>query len=418
MARLLATSLLVFAACAPAGEPTDTVGNGGGKEDRADSRPGDILSTTLKVDLATRHANAILEVKPDGDGRLELDVHGLAIKDVTAPYELRDGRLLLERLPATARVGISYDFGVHDQSDGLLPSGVTLIWPYHCGNVFPCHSDPGDGMVFDLQLENVPEGQVAIFPDRIETDAPSYMLAWAVGNYGHEALGATSAGTRVNVFWLPGGKTNALAGTRHLTEVFDWLERTLGPYAFGHEVGSVSAKWGAGALGGMEHHPFWHVADEAMDDEETHAHEAAHGWYGDGVRIRCWEDFVLSEGTVSYLAARALGQVAGEDVEKEVWEDYQQRLEDAGPGIAWPHGCNQVDIIKDGLFSDLPYMRGAFFYKEVAAAIGAETLDQVLGSFYRDHRGQAAGFFDILVAIENETGFDAGPLAMKWLRTR
>jgi hypothetical protein len=79
----LPPSLLVFAACAPAGEPTDTVGNGGGKEDRADSRPGDILSTTLKVDLATRHANAILEVKPDGDGRLELDVHGLAIKDVT-----------------------------------------------------------------------------------------------------------------------------------------------------------------------------------------------------------------------------------------------------------------------------------------------------------------------------------------------
>jgi aminopeptidase N len=295
---------------------------------------------------------------------------------------------------------------------------VTLIWPYHCGNVFPCHTDPGDGMVFDLQLENVPEGQVAIFPDRIETDAPSYMLAWAVGNYGHEALGATSAGTRVNVFWLPGGKTNALAGTRHLTEVFDWLERTLGPYAFGHEVGSVSAKWGAGALGGMEHHPFWHVADEAMDDEETHAHEAAHGWYGDGVRIRCWEDFVLSEGTVSYLAARALGQVAGEDVEKEVWEDYQQRLEDAGPASPGRTAATRSTSSRTASSRTSRTCAAPSSTRRSPRRSAPRRSTRSSGASNRDHRGQAAGFFDILVAIENETGFDAGPLAMKWLRTR
>jgi aminopeptidase N len=41
-----------------------------------------------------------------------------------------------------------------------------------------------------------------------------------------------------------------------------------------------------------------------MGREVDQVHEAAHGWFGDGVRLRCWEDFVLSEGTASHLDAR------------------------------------------------------------------------------------------------------------------
>src|SRR5439155_6115404 len=135
----------------------------------------------------------------------------------------------------------------------------------------------------------------------IPADAPSYMLAWAVGDYTKVDLGTTSAGRKVSVSYLPGGKAAALAGTKHLPQYFDWLERTYGGYLFGNEVGSVSAAWGAGAFGGMEHHPFWHISNGSLGDAETHAHEAAHGWFGDGVRIACWEDLTLSEGTVSYL---------------------------------------------------------------------------------------------------------------------
>ena len=65
---------------------------------------------------------------------------------------------------------------------------------------------------------------------------------------------------------------------------------------FGSKAGIVSVAWPAGAFGGMEHHPFSHVAEAAMDSEETLVHESAHGWFGDGIRIGCWEDFVLSEG--------------------------------------------------------------------------------------------------------------------------
>ncbi len=411
--------LLGAAACAPEGTASSSdEPDGGAKEDRGDERAADILSMALTVDVSSRHAKAVLEVRPDGKGRLELDVHGLDVTTVSVPHRLQDGRLLFEDLPSAGTVlTIRYQLDLQDASDGLLASGVTLIWPYHCGNLFPCRSNPDDGLTFSVELLGVPEGELAIVPPRIEIDAPAYMLAWAVGPYTHHPLGETEAGTRVSVYYLPRGKTAALEGTRHLVGVFDWLERTLGPYAYGDEVASVSASWGGGAFGGMEHHPFWHVAEGAMDDAETHAHEAAHGWFGDGVRIRCWEDFVLSEGTVSYLAARALGQVAGPDVEKEIWADYRRRLDAAGDGVAWPDtACNEIDILEDGLFSDVPYMKGAFFFRDVADEIGAELLDEVLAAFYQARRGEAARMTELLEAIEARTGFDPLPLAEEWLR--
>ena len=36
--------------------------------------------------------------------------------------------------------------------------------------------------------------------------------------------------------------------------------------------------------------------------------------------------------------------------------------------FAWPETCGAVDLLSDGLFSNIVYMKGAFFWKEVAAA--------------------------------------------------
>src|SRR5690606_36419012 len=116
----------------------------------------------------------------------------------------------------------------------------------------------------------VPADQVAIYPASIDAESPPYMLAWAVGAYTRHELGTPSAGTTISTYWLPGGQTAALAGTEHLVAAFDWLEKNIGPYAFGDEVGSVSVVWGEGMYGGMEHHPYWHIAKDAMADEVTH----------------------------------------------------------------------------------------------------------------------------------------------------
>ncbi|MSP63976.1 MAG: peptidase M1 [Myxococcales bacterium] len=412
--------LLLFAACAPdaAPEPEDDAWIDG-KGDGASAV--DIASTRLDVDLATNTAVATIGLEKNGN--IELEVGGLTITEVTDNRGRRRYKILNGKLRVSSVRGpivIAYAFSQHAHADGLLPGGSTVIWPYFCGNLFPCHSRPADGTTFALAIEGVAAGKSAVYPASIDSDAPPYMLAWAVGAYKRIDLGTTTAGTRVATYFLPKGEPAARAGTRNLVKVFDWYERKLGPYAFGGEVAAVPVVWGEGLFGGMEHHPYWHVAKDAMSDEVTQAHEAAHGWFGDGVRLRCWEDFVLSEGTVSYLSARALS-VVNPSLQAKIWAEYQGELDAAiaeGGAPAWPHGCNQIDILKDRLFTNLPYMQGAFFYKDVAATVGPDVLDGVIGRFYLAHRNRAASMQEMIDAIKTDTGFDPTPIAEARLRKK
>jgi aminopeptidase N len=409
---------LVLVGCAS--EPADTPDDEDWLDGKGDGASAvNIAETHLDVDIAAKTAVATIELERNGN--VSLEAGGLTITDVTdnrghRRFTLRDGKLRVSNVYAP--LVITYAFAQHSMADGLLPGGSTVVWPYFCGNLFPCHSQPADGTTFTLSLEGVPAGKTAIYPEAIETDAPPYMIAWAVGSYTRADLGTTPAGTKLTVDWLPGGETAARAGTKNLVKVFDWYEKTLGPYAFGKHAGSVSVVWGEGLYGGMEHHPLWHVAKDAMNDEVTQAHEAAHGWFGDGVRIRCWEDFVLSEGTVSYLSARALS-VVSPAMEAKIWDEYQDELDAAiaeGGSPAWPKGCGQIDIIEDKLFTNLPYMQGAFFYKDVAARVGPAVLDGVIGRFYVKYKNKAAGMQDMIDAIKRETGFDPTPIAEQRLR--
>jgi aminopeptidase N len=418
---LLGLSVVLVTACG-----VDDLTHDFGDEDdwldgKADGATGvGVAATHLDVDLTSLTATATIELEQYGS--VALEVGGLTVQRVSDNRGNRRHSIVGGTLRVSNVRGplvVEYGFAQQSNADGLLPGGSTVLWPYHCGNLFPCHSQPADGTTFTLSLDGVPANKQAIYPQTIDAESPTYMIAWAVGSYTKRELGTTTAGTTVSTYWLPNGQTAALAGTKNLVAAFDWLEQNIGPYAFGTEVASVSVVWGEGMYGGMEHHPYWHVAKDAMADEVTHVHEAAHGWFGDGVRLRCWEDFVLSEGTVSYLTARALGKVAGPATEARVWADYQDELDAAiaeGGAPAWPTGCNQLDILADKLFTNLPYMQGAFFYKDVAAQVGADRLDQVISDFYLAHKNQPASMQQMIDAIRAATGFDPTPIAETRLR--
>lgn len=385
----------------------------------------DILETSLAFDLEAHRGTATIQLAGGTRRGASFDVRGLTIEQVRnatgpVPFLVTGDRLDLGiAAHAPAELVIDYGFTERTKLQGALKTGTTFLWPYYCGNLFPCKPEPAEGQRFELSLTGVPEGERAIYPEVIPGDAPSYMLAWAIGDYTQTKLGTTSAGTKVSVFWLPGEKALATKGTAHLVKAFDWFEKTYGKYLFGTDVGSVSANWGPGAFGGMEHHPYWHVSQDSIGDEETHVHEAAHGWFGDGVRLRCWEDLALSEGTTSYVTARAIEAVAGKQAGDTVWADYQARLDDVvktEDRLAWPDSCGKIDVLHD-LWNEVPYMKGAFFYRAVEQAVGRKAIDRALRRFYQERRGKAASWPDMLATIEAETGFDPEELAQGWLRS-
>ncbi len=406
--------ILVAAAC----------GDDGGSQPDAGLAPTanlarEILDTQLAFDVTGLTGTATILFAPSDTPGASLEVGDLMIDSVSVPHAVTD-KVMTLALPASAAetsVDVTFHYLHHANFDGVSSKGYSLLWPYHCGNLFPCHSDPSDGTTFSLAVTGVPSGSTAVYPTMV-SEAPSYQIAFSVDTYTEVSLGTTTAGTQLVVWHRPTNAADAMTGSTNLVAAFDWFEKNIGPYRFGNKAGTVDANWGRGGLGGMEHHPFWHIGSESLDDQETHVHEAAHGWYGGGIRIQCWEDFVLSEGTTTYLAARALDVVAP-SVGTAVWTGYTSELNGIqGAAKVWPQSCGAIDIIEDDLFSNAPYIRGAFFYRGVAQKLGDPVLlDQVLAAFYAEHAGKAATMQQMLDKIEAMTGYDPTTCADMWLRS-
>jgi aminopeptidase N len=421
--------LFTLAACGSDDDAGTAADAGPGGPDATLSAPGDrdILSTDLDLDVATHAGLASIVVAADPRGGAHFEIGDLSIASVKvdgtdADFTTTGGILDVPATPASqATILVAYTFRDHSNFDGWDPTpGLTFLWPYFCKNLFPCDSRPSDGLTFTLSISGTPAGQTAVYPESL-SEAPSYQPAVAMANYTYTVIGTTTAGTEVGVYALPGDEADAEAGAASLAGYFDWYEQTLGPYAFGDKVASVDVEWGAGDYGGMEHHPFWHIDNGSMADANTHAHEAAHGWFGDGIRLRCWEDFVLSEGTVTYLAARAIEEVDGAGAGAAQFDGYREELmlavADGEDTVAWPtDACNSIDIFNHPVWSVIPYMKGALFYRAIEEQIGKPAMDGVLHDFYTMYEGRAAGMQDMLDMIQDKTGFDPGPLAAAWLR--
>jgi hypothetical protein len=409
--------------------------NSGGSGDNRSALPDasidwerDILLTSLNIDVEsmTGRADVVIAGSSSSSGA-SFEVGDLIITNVTSDGIPLNYSTELNRLDVgvplsveSQTLSIEYSFNLHDNHNGVLENGVTFTWPYYCGNIFPCKSEPAEGSHYQMMISGIPRDSVGIYPQSVSADMPAYALAWAIGDYRYRHLGETVNGTEVGVYYFSDQQQSALLGTQYLVDVFDWYEQTYGEYLFGNSVASVAVDWLGGGYGGMEHHPYWHIASESFSDPLTHVHEAAHGWFGNGVRIACWEDFVLSEGLTSYLTARALTEVVGEAYGDQIWSTYEDRLnrlQTSGENkIAWPQGCHGVDILEDELFGTAPYMKGAFFFKHLEQVLGRDVLDGLLAEFYAENRGGATTLQNLLDHISENSRYDPQDCARAWLR--
>lgn len=391
-----------------------------------------IVSTDLAYDVSARSARATITFAPGPDAGATLEVGDLVIKSIESAggeaiafrknEAARTLDLALAASSQPTKVVVTFTYAERTKLEGATAS-ATYTWPYFCGNLFPCHSNPADGLTFgSITLSGVPAGKTAVYPTSL-AEAPSYQFAWAIDTFTEEKLGTTEAGTQLSVwgrpedFVLNASGRSALTAHANLVAAFNFMEKTYGPYAYGNKAGTVIVDWPAGVGGGMEHHPYWHEARANYLSALTPIHEAAHGWFGNGVRGQCWEDFVLSEGTVSYIAGRA-SEVVAPAFGAAVWNSYATSISSMDPTLqVWPMQCGTVDVAKD-LFTNAPYHRGALFYRAVALKVGPEKLDEALKAFYGANRGKAATMTAMLDTIRTTTGFDPTLCAQKWLRDK
>ncbi len=391
-------------------------------ESEPDTPRGDILTTFVTFDLSQHTAVAELTLLAPANGVVVLettDLTGLTLEDFDGrPVDALVGR---DRLTIAAEPfallswRARYGFTAHPGFQGLRSDErSTLTWPTACGALFPCHASPADGVLLGAEVVGLPAGTVAVATPRLSTPAPAYMLAFAVGDYTETPLGRSAGGVRL-VAHLHPDEADVAPALSELPAVFSFYETHLGPYPFGDVAGPVSVDWGISAVGGMEHHPYWHVSG-AQRNLLVNAHEAAHGWFGDGVRLRCWEDEVVSEGVADYLSIVAVTQLTGRE---GLFDDARAALEAALPRTAErrgrPPGCNEIDPGGDWFRRQIPYKKGALFLQALARRTSEADVLAALGAFAREKVGHAAGVDDLLAALHASTGYDPTACAAAWL---
>jgi hypothetical protein len=388
----------------------------------------DIELTRLEFDVSVNTGKAVIILSPSCDGRVSLAVSGLT--DVVAnhapphaggadfQFRVVDGRL--DVASYRDQVAVTWRFQRRSGFDGMREEGSSVLWPEHCDNLFPCHPSMTTGSAYTIAVAGVPKGQIAVFPPKLEADAPAYMPALAVGDYTYVKVGTTKAGTEVGYWTLPSTAEAAKSGLSQLAETFEWLETTLGTFSYGNKVGGVAVDWGL-QYGGLENHPYWHVSKLAMGDLKIHTHEATHGWFGAGVRLACWNDLVMSEGTADYLTAEAIEAVQGKDAAAKMWQAYQSHYDKKVAGgadmVLWPDGCGDVKSA-NLLLRQLLYKKGALFWREVGKHVGKDALHAAMASYYKDNVNKAGKLADLLARIEKDTGKSLAALTKLWLKSK
>lgn len=390
----------------------------------------DLLQLDLKLDVATDRGEALWTVSDHAEaGNVSFEVGTLTALEVQGldaegaesalPWQQIGSRVDVG-LPAGTppRIRLRYAFSRTPSFGGLTAGGWSVVWPTECGNLFPCHSAPSDGIRFTLAVAGLNAGEVAVHAPPMAHEASAYVVALAIGAYAWHDRGETSAGTRIGYWATDAMVAAAEQGTAWLPQAFEWLEQVLGAYPYGDRAGPVHVDWGPFGYGGMEHHPYWHVGNVAMADPMVHVHEAAHGWFGSGVRLRCWEDLLLSEGVADYLMIRARIVVQKADPQP-IWKSVQDALagirSKGNDRVVWPKSCGVVDV-KKGLFGKVTYHRGALFLHAVGELVGDPAkVDAALGSFAKAWMGKAAGVQDLLDHLEAELAVDLSTLEQTWL---
>ncbi len=349
------------------------------------------------------------------------------------PFQIRDGRLLVDA-PKAASLDIAYTVKAVDadsrEAYGLVRDKYTgriwtLTWPYNTGALFPSNSLPADGATARVTVR-VADGATAIAPGArkgssfsLDAETPAYAIGfYAATDFELGNAGRSKDGVRVSGAGIADEVPKRIRDAYRKTarEALDFYSDWLGAYDFGPSLRLVEVE---GELGGMEHASAVAIMLGAAKDpeysKETAAHEVAHHWFGDNLRIEHWGDFWMSEGFTNYATYRFFRHADGDQKFFAFLDRARDEVRDAlkqNPHalIAPPH----TDV--NEIFDSVPYEMGAWMLRMIEARLGTERFDALLRDWFRSRRGRAVSTADFVAFARAKTKENLKPFFDAWNR--
>jgi aminopeptidase N len=120
------------------------------------------------------------------------------------------------------------------------------------------------------------------------------------------------------------------------------------------------------------------------------AHELAHSWSGNLVTNHSWSDLWLNEGTTVYFEQRIMEALRGKEIADILAQvefgELQQTLAEMAADSSIQDSKLHLDLVNrdpDIAMSDIAYVKGAFFFRTLEAAVGRNQLDLFLKKYFK-----------------------------------
>lgn len=429
----------------PAGASTGSPDEGGAYDPARDyfsyANTGDFLGRHLELDLEVDFQQQVLrgfallhlqQLDP-GSGQVILDSRGLQVASVqqllpdgsTADLSFHLGAsdpVLGEPLvinlarPGEAgediRLNIRYQTGPEASALMWLPPGLTAGGEYpfmftqsqsiHARSWVPLQDTPAARITYEASIRTPPELLALMSADNdpatprdgdyrfsMPQPIPSYLLALAVGNVFFEPFGEDTG-----VYAEPEVLQAAAWEFADTQAMLDAAEAIYGPYQWGrYDLLILPPSF---PYGGMENPRLSFITPTVLAGDRSLtsliAHELAHSWSGNLVSNATWRDIWLNEGTTSYLEARLMEVLYGEDRANEervlayqaLLEGLQTVPENMQP-LAPVFRNGDPDVGQDSL----EYAKGQLLLETLEDRFGRDVFDAFLAGYFSHFAMQA-----------------------------
>ena len=358
------------------------------------------------------------------------DVKGLKIEKITTGKkeetdadfvlgeysELLGQSLTVTISPGTKYINIYYETTQKSEAlDWLTPQlteGKVHPYLYTQGQAIltrswiPCQDSPMNRITYSADVKVSPELIAVMSADNpteknengeyhfeMKQKIPSYLISLAVGD-----LVYTSLGKNCGIYSEKELAEACAYEFEDLPKMIDAAENLYGEYLWDqYDIVMLPYSF---PFGGMENPrlTFANPTILAGDRSSTSviAHELAHSWSGNLVTNATWDDFWLNEGFTVYFENRIMEEIYGKEIADILAAIEHQDL------VASLADIEKSDFPEDSRLklqlnernpdegmTDIAYVKGAFFLRNVERAVGRKKMDAFLNQYFIDFAFQS-----------------------------